>query len=63
MVFHFGLDFHVPSDQHICILRVALRVAEGFFILVLIFMYLQKNKRNSWGATPMKFNWSEAKWR
>ena len=67
MGFHIGPDLLVSSDQHniICVLRVALRAAEGFFILVLIFMYLQmkENKRNSWGATTMKFNQSEAKWR
>ena len=39
--FHFGPDFNVSSDQQISEFRVALRVAEGFFILVLIFMYLQ----------------------
>ena len=63
MGFHIGPDFLVSSDQHICILRVALRAAEGFFILVLIFMYLQmkENKRNSWGATTMKFNRSLSK--
>ena len=41
MGFHIGPDFHVSSDQHIRGFRVALRAAEGFFILVLIFMYLQ----------------------
>ena len=63
MGFHIVPDFLVSSDQHICVFRVALRAAEGFFILVLIFMYLQKkeNKRKSWGATTMKFNRSEAK--
>ena len=65
MRFHIGLDILVSSDQDICILRVALRAAEVFFILVLIFMYLpmKENKRNSWGATTMKFNQSQAKWR
>ena len=65
MGFHIGSDILVSSDQHICTLRVVLRAAEVFFILVLIFMYLKmkENKRNSWGATTMKFNWSEAKWR
>ena len=41
MGFHIGPDFHVSSDQHIRGLRVALRAAEGFFNLVMIFMYLQ----------------------
>ena len=45
MGFHIGPDFHVSSDQHICVLRVALRAAEGFFILVLIFMYPQIKKQ------------------
>ena len=36
MGLHIGPDFLVSSDQHICVLRVALRAAEGFFILVLI---------------------------
>ena len=66
MGFHIDPDFLASSDQHtICILRVALRAAGGFFILVLVFMYLQmnENKRNSLGATTMKFNRSKAKWR
>ena len=41
MVFHFGLDFHVSSDQQIRRFRVALRAAEGFFMSVLIFIYQQ----------------------
>ena len=41
MGFHIGPDFHLSSDQHIRGFRVALRAAEGFFILALIFMYLQ----------------------
>ena len=41
MVFHFGLDFHVSSDQQIRRFRVALRAAEGFSMSVLIFIYPQ----------------------
>ena len=41
MVFPFGPDFHVSSDPQIRGFTVVLRAAQWFFILVLIFMYLQ----------------------
>ena len=41
MGFHIGPDCHVSSDQQIRGFRVALRAAEGFFMLVLIFIYPQ----------------------
>ena len=41
MGFHIGPDFHVSLDQQIRKLRVALRAAEGFFMLVMIFIYPQ----------------------
>ena len=39
--FQFGPDFHVTSDPQIRGFIVVLRAAEWFFILVLLFMYLQ----------------------
>ena len=41
MGFHIGPNFHVSSDFQIPRFRVPLRAAEWFFILVLIFIYLQ----------------------
>ena len=41
MDFHFGPHFHALSDPQIRGFIVVLRAAEWFFILVLIFMYLQ----------------------
>ena len=41
MGFHFGADFHASSDPQIHGFIVVLRAAEWFFILVLLFMYLQ----------------------
>ena len=41
MGFHFGPDFHASSDPQIHGFIVVLRAAEWFFILVLLFMYLQ----------------------
>ena len=41
MGFHFGPDFHASSDPQIRGFTVVLRAAQWFFILVLIFMYLQ----------------------
>ena len=41
MGFHFGPDFLASSDPQIRGFIVALRAAEWFFILVLIFKYLQ----------------------
>ena len=38
MGFHIGPDCHESSDQQIRRFRNALRAAEGFFILVLIFI-------------------------
>ena len=41
MGFYFGPAYHVSSDHQIRGFRVALRAAEWFFILVLIFINLQ----------------------
>ena len=41
MSFYFGPAYHVSSDHQIRGFRVALRAAEWFFILVLIFIILQ----------------------
>ena len=41
MGFYFGLTYHVSSDHQIREFRVALRAAEWFFILVLIFVILK----------------------
>ena len=57
MGFYFGPAYHVSSDNQIRRFRVALRAAEWFFILVLIFIYLQisRNCQN-------KGTLSEAEW-
>ena len=51
MGFHFGPDFHASSDPQIHGFTVVLRAAQWFFILVLIFMYLQINRIHDFRGT------------
>ena len=51
MGFHFGPDFHASSDPQIRGFIVVLRAAEWFFILVLIFMYLQISRIREFRGT------------
>ena len=51
MGFHFGADFHPSSDPQIHGFIVVLRAAEWFFILVLIFMYLQISRIRKFRVT------------
>ena len=57
MVFHFGSDFHVSSDQQIRRFRVALTAAEGFFMLVLLFIYPQISRICRFGVTLRAVEW------
>ena len=50
MGFHFGPDFHASSDPQIRGF-IVVRAGEWFFLLVLIFMYLQISKIREFRGT------------
>ena len=57
MGFYFGPAYHVSSDNQIRRFRVALRAAEWFFILVLIFIYLQISRNCQNRGTMSAAEW------
>ena len=57
MGFYFGHAYHVSSDHQIRGFRVALRAAEWFFILVLIFINLQISRIRQSSGTLSAAEW------
>ena len=55
--FHFGLDFHVSSDSQIRELEYHEEQLNGFFILVLIFMYLPIIRMHEFRGTLIAAEW------